>query len=201
MSRYQFRRTLRSFIKWYGYISQVARIFDVELHKEYLFCSYLLHLIPTDPAEPLDLDGKLRLEYYKLEKTFNGQIKLMDKGGEYEPSTAKSKGVAEKKEPLEEVIDKINLLFAGNFTDADRVILFALHEILKSDTKLRKTARSSNPQIFTESIFPKVFEKIAQESYVEQTEAYTSLFQDQSKYNAIMVALAEILYREFNKKD
>ena len=42
---------------------------------------------------------------------------------------------------------------------------------------------------------------IPQESYIEHAEAYTALFQDQSKYNAIMVALAEILYREFNRKD
>lgn len=198
--KYQYRRVLRCFAKWYGYVSQVARIFDKELHEEYLFCLYLLHLIPPSPTEPLDLDGKLKLEYYKLQKTFEGKIKLADEDGAYTVKKGGG-GVPDKKEPLDEVIDRINLLFAGNFTDADRVILFALHEILKEDKKLRRTARSSNPQIFAESIFPKVFERIAQESYVEQTEAYTALFQDKTKYNAIMVALAEILYREFNKRD
>ena len=198
--RYQYRRALRCFAKWYGYVSQVARIFDKELHEEYLFCSYLLHLLPPNSTEPLDLEGKLKLEYYKLQKTYEGQIKLEDENGEYTPKKGGG-GVPDKKEPLDEVIDRINLLFAGNFTDADKVILFALHEILKEDKKLRKTARSSNPQIFAESIFPKVFERIAQESYIEQTEAYTALFQDKTKYNAIMVALAEILYREFNRRD
>lgn len=196
--KYKFRRLLRSFIKWYGYISQVARIFDKDLHKEYLFCAYLLYLIPNDPVIMIDIEGALKLEYYKLEKTFTGTIDLDDTDGEYEPASTKSTSVPEKKEPLEEVIERINLLFAGNFTDADRVILFALHEVLKEDKKLRKTARSSNPQIFIESIFPKIFEKTAQESYVEQTDAYTSLFQDKSKYTAIMSALAETLYREFN---
>ena len=148
----------------------------------------------------IDLEGALKLEYYKLEQTFDGQIKLMDADGEYEPASAKGVAVAEKKEPLEEVIEKINLLFAGNFTDADRVILYALHEVLKEDKRLRKTARSSNPQIFTESIFPKVFEGVAQDCYVEQTEAYTALFQDRSKYTAIMSALAETLYKEFNAR-
>jgi type I restriction enzyme R subunit len=196
--KYKFRRLLRSFIKWYGYISQVARIFDKDLHKEYLFCAYLLYLIPNDPVIMIDIEGALKLEYYKLEKTFTGTIALDDADGEYDPASSKSTSVPEKKEPLEEVIERINLLFAGNFTDADRVILFALHEVLKEDKKLRKTARSSNPQIFIESIFPKIFEKTAQESYVEQTDAYTSLFQDKSKYTAIMSALAETLYREFN---
>ena len=70
---------------------------------------------------------------------------------------------------------------------------------MKDDKKLCKIARSSDPQVFIESIFPKTFDAVAQESYVEQTEAYTSLFRNKSKYKAIMAALAEMLYREFNK--
>ena len=35
-------------------------------------------------------------------------------------------------------------------------------------------------------------------AHVEQTEAYTSLFQNKSKYNAMMAALAGLICREFN---
>lgn len=66
--RYQFRRLLRSLVKWYGYVSQVARMFDEELHKENVFCAYLLKLLPLDEVSPLDLEGKLQLEYYKLQR-------------------------------------------------------------------------------------------------------------------------------------
>ena len=197
--RYQFRRLVRSFIKWYGYVSQIARMFDSQMHKEFVFCSYLLRLIPADPVVMLDLEGALKLEFYKLEQTFKGDIALIDKSVPYEPAKAKGKAVPEQKEPLAEVIEKINQLFNGNFGEADRVLLYALHDKLKSDTKLAKMAKSSNPQVFTESVFPKTFETVAQDSYVEQTEAFTSLFQNKSKYNAIMAALAEMLYREFNK--
>ena len=41
--RYQFRRQMRNLIKWYGYISQILRMFDKELHKEYVFLS-LIHI-------------------------------------------------------------------------------------------------------------------------------------------------------------
>ena len=30
--RYQFRREVRAFVKWYNYISQITRMFDKELH-------------------------------------------------------------------------------------------------------------------------------------------------------------------------
>lgn len=64
--RYQFRRLCRSMKKWYGYISQVVRMFDVDLHKEYVFLSYLLGLLPAETTAMIDLEGKLQLEYYKL---------------------------------------------------------------------------------------------------------------------------------------
>ena len=196
--RYNFRRQVRSYIKWYGYISQVCRMFDAEMQKEYVFCSYLLRLLPAEPVKMIDLEGALKLEFYKLEQTFKGEIGLMDQTGVYEPASGKGKAVPEQKEPLEEVIQKINELFAGNFTDADRVLIYALHDRLKDDAKLRKVAQTSDPQVFAESIFPKTFDEVAQDSYVEQTEAFTSLFQNKSKYKAIMSALASMLYREFN---
>lgn len=49
---------------------------------------------------------------------------------------------------MEEVIARINQLFSGNFTDADRVLLYALHDRLKGDEKLRKIAKSSDPKVF-----------------------------------------------------
>lgn len=197
--RYNFRRQVRSFVKWYGYISQICRMFDVPMQKEYVFCSYLLRLLPAEPVKRIDLEGALRLEFYKLEQTFKGDIVLTDTAGVYEPAGGKGKATPEPKEPLEEVINKINELFAGNFTDADRVLIYALHDKLKDDKKLKKIARTSDAQVFSESIFPKTFDEVAQDSYVEQTEAFTSLFQNKSKYKAIMSALAGMLYKEFNR--
>ena len=197
--RYQFRRKLRSFIKWYGYISQISRMFDTELQKEYIFCQNLLKLLPEDSTIMLDLENALKLEFYKLEKTFKGNIGLTDMSGEYEPAKAKGEVSPEKKEPLAEIIEKINQATGGNFTEADRVILYVLHDKMKSDKKLGKIAKTSDPQVFMESIFPKSFDSAAQDSYMEQTEAFSELFKNKSKYHAIMTALAEMIYREFNK--
>ncbi|MBQ6901192.1 MAG: type I restriction endonuclease subunit R [Firmicutes bacterium] len=197
--RYNFRRQLRSFIKWYGYISQVCRMFDADMQREYVFCSYLLRLLPSESVQMIDLEGALKLEFYKLEQTFKGDVVLDNDSVALETAKGKGKAFPEAKEPLEEVIKKINDLFAGNFSDADRVLIYALHDKLKDDKKLQKIAQTSDPQIFMKNIFPKTFDEIAQDSYVEQTEAFTSLFQNKSKYNAIMSALAEVIYKEFNK--
>lgn len=197
--RYQFRRQLRSLIKWYGYISQIVRMFDKDLHKEFVFCSYLINLLPVEKVDMIDLEGKLKLEYYKLQKTYDGAIMLSEQKGVYEPAKQKGAMGFDEKEPLDEIIDKINEKFKGNFTDGDKVLLTALRDKLMNDQRLSSMAKSSDPQIFTESIFPKAFDDAALESYTESQDTYTSLFEDRNKYNAIMGALAEVIYREMRK--
>jgi len=197
--RYSFKRGVRNFIRWYSYISQIVRMFDKEMHKEFVFCSYLVKLLPDEKGNMIDLEGKLKLEFYKLQKTFEGSINLMTKKGVYKPATHIGAGAINPKKPLDEIIDKINERFKGNFTDGDRVLLTALHSKLISNKKLINIAKSSDSQIFTESIFPKAFQNAAIQSYDESQDAYTALFEDKSKYNAIMGALAQVIYREMRQ--
>lgn len=98
------------------------------------------------------------------------------------------------KELLDEIIEKINEKFKGAFTDGDRVLLTALRDKLMGDKKLESVARISDPRIFVESIFPKAFEDVAMESYSESQDTYSSLFEELSKYNAILRALAAMIY-------
>lgn len=198
--RYQFRRQVRQFIRWYSYISQVVRMFDQDMHKEYLFLRYLIHLIPADPVEKVDLEGKLKLEFYKLIPTFSGEIKLENLDGEYVPAKQKGAAGAQKKSTLDEILERINEVYKGKFTEADRVIIDSLHDKLMKNQKLQSSARTSDPVIFKESIFPSAFGDAAMESYTESQESYASMFADKSKYDAIMSALAGVIYREMRKQ-
>lgn len=197
--RYQFRRLVRSLIRWYSYITQVARMFDKDMHKEYLFLSYLIGLLPPEPEDPVDLDGKLKLEYYKLQKTFEGEIRLENVDGQYVPATSKSAQGNRQKSTLDEILEKINEKYKGEFNDSDRVMLGALHDKLIADKKLESSARTSDPRIFVESIFPAAFGTAAMESFMESQESYSALFEDQTKYNAVMSALAGVIYREMRQ--
>ncbi|MBO5737731.1 type I restriction endonuclease subunit R [bacterium] len=198
--RYQFRRDIRKFVKWYGYISQVVRMFDKELHQEFVFCSYLIKLLPVEKVEMIDIESKLKLEYYKLQKTFEGAITLEERKGSYTGGDSIGGKGENKKTPLDEIIEKINEKYKGSFSDADRVLITALQDKLMKDDRLEKMAKTTDPQIFTDAVFPKAFSDVAQESYMEQQEAYTSLFQDKTKYDTIMQVLAEFVYREMRKK-
>ena len=197
--KYQFRRLVRSFVKWYGYITQVVRMFDTDLHKEYLFLKYLLTLLKEDTATPIDLEGKLQLEYYKLQKTFEGEINLQNLNGEYVPAAQKGAAGQQKKSTLDEILERVNDKYKGKFTDGDRVMIGALHDKLMNNKKLLDTAATTDPIIFTESIFPKAFGDAAMEGYTESQESYSTLFEDSAKYKAIMSVLAGMVYREIRK--
>lgn len=202
--RYQFRKLCRTFVKWYGYITQIARMFDKQMHNEYIFCSYLAKIVPADPTTPFDLDNRVKLEYYNLEKTYEGSIELVkEEKSVYEPAKLKKPvKMVETLSPLEKVIEKINQQYMGNFTEGDKVVITALHQKLKSNKKLMKSAKTDGRQIFEKNIFPQLFNDAAQEAYIESTETYTKLFEDAGKYHAIMSALAQIMFDELkNEKE
>ena len=197
--RYQFRRQLRCFVRWYNYISQIVRMFDEQLHKEYVFCSYLLHLIPPDKVQKWDLDDKVKLEYYKLQETFSGTIALdKNTGGAYEPATQK-KAVPKKeqKSPIEEVIEKFNENYAGDISEADRILVGILMDKMCGNKKLQVSAQNDGEQIFEESTFPKVFAEVAQQAFKESQDTFRGLFTDSKKYKAVMQAMGAIMFKGF----
>lgn len=197
--RYQFRREVRAFVKWYNYISQITRMFDKDLHKEYILCSYLAKLLPSDKTQPFDLDNRVKLEYYRLEKTYEGAIELEATPGSWKPTQPKrAGGQKDRISPLDEIIARINEEFFGDFTDADRVMVDTLYTKMRQDAKVKKAAKSNDRQVYERSIFPGIFDTTAQQAYMENTEAYEQLFLDAEKYRIIQQALAERLYRELH---
>ena len=200
--RYQFRREVRAFVKWYNYISQITRMFDKDLHKEYILCSYLAKLLPSDKTQPFDLDNRVKLEYYRLEKTYEGAIELEATPGSWKPTQPKrAGGQKDRLSPLDEIIARINEEFFGDFTDADRVMVDTLYTKMRKDAKVKKAAKNNDRHVYERSIFPGIFDTTAQEAYMENTEAYEQLFLDAEKYRIIQQALAERLYRELHGED
>lgn len=199
--RYEFRRKVRSFVKWCNYITQIVRMFDRDLHKEYIFCAYLAHLLPKDEMDRWNLENKVSLEYYKLEETFTGSIQLeKDTAGQYETATMKTlTGKQEKKTQLDEVIEKFNENYSGEITDGDRILTGILMDKMLPDEVLKKSALQDGQQIFENSVFSKIYDQVAMSSFIESRETFGALFTDGKKYAALKKALAETLYRVYRQ--
>jgi type I restriction enzyme R subunit len=201
--RFKVRFLVRAFNRFYSYVAQIVRTFDVELYKTYVFTELLFKLLPKNPHEKVDLTGKLALEHNKLTEGFSGSIVLEptekdktlkgEKGGT-------GKQVEEKKDLLGNIIDKINIMYHGNFTEADKVIVESIYDAMQKETKkLTKQAKNSDVNMFAQNIFPKVFEKIAQDCYVKQMNSFAKLFEDPSFYGRVMEEMGRAMY--FNLKN
>ncbi len=197
-SRYQVRRKVRSFCKWYAYITQVVRMFDRDLHKEYVYLSYLRHLLKEEKIPVEAVDDKVEMRYYKLKQEFEGSISLEAGGGVLDPGGA-SKPMApdKKRDPLQVLVDKFNEQWAGNFTEGDRVVIDTLWKRIAENPQVADTIRRDGRQVFESSVLPKVFGEEARRAYVENTESFTSLFEDGEKYRAMMNAIGQLLVEKF----
>ena len=201
--RFKVRSLVRNFNRFYSYMAQIVRTFDVELYKTYVFTEILYKLLPKTPHEKVDLTGKLALEHHKFTENFSGSIVLAptaeDKTLESEKGGS-GNAPEEKKDLLGNIIDKINLMYQGNFTEADRVIVETIYDaIQKEGKKLSKQAKNSDVNMFAQNIFPKVFEKIAQECYVQQMDSFAKLFEEPSFYKRVMEEMGRAMY--FNLKN
>lgn len=197
--RFEFTRTLRNFNKWYAYIVQITRIFDKDLQREYAFTKYLDKMLPpAKQAESVNLDGKLKLEYYRISKDFEGSISLSQ---DVEPAELKNpkeinpdgRGYDEE-DLLENLINKINERNKGVFRPEHKVMVKILHNRTKDNEKIKRQAMSYDKEMFLNSIFPETFDQIAQECYEEHTLAFAKLFQDKQFYRNIMTAIGQEIY-------
>ena len=203
--RFKIRSLIRAFIRFYSYMAQIIRTFDIELYKTYIFAEYLFKLLPTNAHEQIDLTQKLSLEHNRLIESFSGAIEL--KPTEKVKSLKSEKGGAgrkaeEKKDLLGNIIDKINSLYAGKLTEADQVIVSTIFDRMKKDVKgMKKQAKNSDVNMFTNNIFPNEFSKIAQQCYMEHMDAFAKLFEDKEFYIKVMEEMAKAMYFNFKNGD
>ena len=187
---YTVRGQFKQFVRFYNYLAQVERTYNRDLYRTYVFCDLLLKLIKTKPHERIDLNKQLMLVNSKIEAGETQSIHLdKNSGGLTTPKPGSGGSHDDKRDLLSNIIDKVNMMFRGNFTKEDRVLVESIYDKLnqpKVRRKLTKQAKNNDPKQFAESIFPEVFAEAAQECYGDQMEAFRRLFQNHDLYNSIM---------------
>lgn len=202
--RFEARSKIKNFVRFYSYMAQIARTFDRELYKAYIYADYFYRLLPKDPHEKVDLSKKILLINSKISEGKTVSIKLEGNitpiKGE-NPKGGKKPG--ENKDLLSKIIEKVNFLYQGQFSEADRVIVESIYEkmVTTVQEKLSKQANKTDEKQFEESIFPEIFDKIARGCYVEQMDSFGKLFENSDFYKNIMTQMARVMYENFKKKD
>ena len=200
------RDTMLKFVRCYAFVTQLIRLDDKELFKDYLFVSHLTHLLPKTKDEKIDISDKIELQYASLKETFHGAIKLEEAANSFKPATSAKPTARERKtDTLERIVEKVNEQFEGDFGPGDKVAVESVVQMLLDDkevkSKLAKYAKDNDPKMFIDSIFPDVFNRVLYECFTQNSEAFKRLLSDDNFQKTVMNVTAKEIYKKFASND
>lgn len=145
-----FKSTANKFIRLYAFILQIGPFADVELHKLYIYLTFLLKKLPKGKKSNFVLSDEVALEYYKNTKTFEGNISLLKEGKvDLDPiSFGKGASKEEEKTNLSNIINKLNEKFGTNFTETDKLSIDQIKEDMINNDELKIKAKNNTVENF-----------------------------------------------------
>lgn len=192
-----FKSTLARFNRIYSFITQVCRLFDKELHKFSIYAKFLATMLPKGSAEHVYVDDKVLLEYYKLQKDFEGAIELQATEEGFTPITGEAGRREKKKDPLTVIIDKINEQYGTAFTEMDKVLLQIENDYAMQD-KWKSYAKSNDFKTFM-LLFAKDFPEMAASRYEQNEEFFVKMFSDPEMMKQVMETIGSVVYERLKK--
>lgn len=194
-----FKSTLASFNRVYAYITQVCRLFDKDIHRFSIYSKFLYTMLPKGHGgEKINIDDKVLLEYYKLEKDFEGPIELESTEGGYTPISGDSGHREPKKDPLTVIIDKINEKYGTHFTEMDKVLVQMENDYANQE-KWQSYAKNNDRATFM-LLFEKDFPNMAADRYEQNDQFFRKLFDDPDMMRQVMETVGSVLYERLKKK-
>ena len=187
-----FKSTLARFNRIYAFITQVCRLFDRDIHKFSVYAKFLASLLPKGGHEPVQVDDKVLLEYYRLEKDFEGAIELTSTEEGFRPITGEAGRKEQKRDPLTVIIEKINEQYGTSFTELDKVLLQLENDYAAQD-KWHSYAQNNDRKTFM-LLFEKDFPNMAAARYEQNEGFFVKMFSEPDMMRQVMETVGAVLY-------
>ncbi|MFW0860942.1 MAG: type I restriction enzyme subunit R domain-containing protein [Dethiobacter sp.] len=119
-----FRSALMKFIRLYSFLTHIINLNDESLHKFYAYAKCLIRKLPKDTGERTpNLDSDVSLQYYRLQRSYEGSISMVEEDGVlYGKTSGTGLPLEDEKENLSAIIQKLNERLGTNFTEMDKVL-------------------------------------------------------------------------------
>ena len=191
--------TIRHFIRFYEFLIQVSCFEDVELHKKYLFLTYLIAFINIrNPGAGFDLSDKIRADNFVQKKGAEHTATKIVSNPVLKLPTAEAFNLTEESvKRLSEIIDELNSR-TGKQYDNDVVIKAMLQrrDLLKKSESLRECAKVNTEQDFAFPYYESA-DDVLIEGLSQNQDFFTLLLNnDDIKKEMLGIFLGEI-YKEF----
>lgn len=200
--RMEFKHRLRSFIRLYGFLSQVITFKDVDLERLYLFARLLIRALPSETEKlPQNVHKYVDLESYRIQKTFSGKIALKSGAGFLDLLTELEQGklADAEKAALSEIIAELNQRFGTDFSDADRVFFTELKTRLAANESLQASAKVNtrgNVQLLHDALFDAVLQTMIDSNF----EMFKRINDNEDFGQLIREKIFDQVYREITER-
>jgi len=191
-----FRSAIQSYIRLYGYVSQIVSFEDIDLEKLYVFVKTLNKKLPKREQEHMDdITSLVDLDSFRMEETFKGKISLEDKDGEFDPigMGAGKQFVEDEKDTLSAIVNKINELY-GNTTEEDKIDIDNVRKRVLNNEELQKVMTGDNSDTNKLHKFKEVFANIKL-SYVNDRLEFYNMMEDPK----IKTYIEDMIFEEFKR--
>ena len=192
-----FRSKIQSYIRMYGYLSQIINFSDIELEKTFVFLKYLNKKLPKRQTDRFDLSDTIDLDSLRIQKIHEHVEGLVREDTVLNPPEFDSTGVQEPEyDFLSEIINQVNNTYGVNLTEEDRLDLSRLSKRLIEDPEVEKYMNGNNTEDNKRNFFKQQFEGMMIDYINERFDFYKKMDDNPSMKNLIF----QMMYKDFQNK-
>ncbi len=177
-AREEFRSTLQSYIRLYGYISQLITFTDVALEKLYIFSHSLNKKLPKrDHPDLNDVLSSVDLDSFRVQRTHeNLQLSLEAQDSEIDGIGSDVATVRDPEQDfLSNIINALNNAYQTDFTVEDKVDIENVYQKVRQHEELRQVITGDNTENNKRYKFDQVIDEILLDFVNNKLELYTKL--------------------------
>ncbi len=196
-----FKKSLRTFIHLYAFLSQILPYQDADLEKRYAYGRFLLTKIKRAAGEPeVDLGGDVALQYYRLQKATEGRIALTvnEPAPVSGPTEVGSGNAKAEYVVLSTIIQALNQKFGTDFTIADQLFVDQIKAEAIADPELVSTAQANTLDHFR-YVFTKALERLFIDRMGQNEEFFARFMNDREFQTAFTGLLMPQVYGEIRR--
>lgn len=195
-----FRSNIQSYIRLYGYITQIMTFTDLDLEKLFVFVKYLNKKLPKrEKPDVRDILNSVDLESFRIQQTFSGKINLDDgeTGGilkGIDVGTSKGTEIQEM-DLLSKIISQINDVYGSEISEQDRIDLDKVKEKVFTDQGLQKVMNGDNSETNKRQKFDDILDKTIMSFFNERFDFFKKI--DDPKIKGF---IGQIMYEQLKNE-
>ena len=182
--REEFRSALQSYIRLYGYISQLITFKDADLEKLYVFGRSLNKKLPKREAPDVsDVLSSVDLDSFRVQKIHSDrQLKLEPEDSELSGIGDGTSIIADPDEDLlSKIIQALNDAHQTDFTDEDKVDIDTIRRKVNEHEELRQVMEGDNTESNRHYKFGQVLDTILLDFVNNKVELFNKLSKPEVK--------------------